>query len=229
MASSTLEKYSEVEENFYNDLMGFVGRDLLFYCVTGSLGRKDVISDWSDIDIILVFQKLDESTLDYLSKAIKLNKTDIKIGTTFYSLKEWNVYKFQDPKTFDAMHYVFSGIYSPRISNSKVLLNQFPIEMLNTVNRISLSSELCILKRALLDKQEEKIIYKRLSTILRIFLLDRGVIAGGYQDVWNKSKIYFTDFPLSQITPEEIMISPEKYIERTKHYFRFLEWLGGNS
>ena len=229
MANPTLEKYSEVEEKFYNDLKGFVGEDLLFYCVTGSLGRKDIISDWSDIDIILVFQKLNQFTLDHLSKAIKLNKTDIKIGTTFYSIKEWNVYKFQDPKTFDAMHYVFSGIYKPRMCNAKVLLNQLPIETLNTINRISLSTELCILKRALLDKQEEKIIYKRISTMLRIFLLDKGVVAGGYQDVWDKSKIYFADFPLSQITPKEIMISPEKYTERTKHYFSFLEWLGGNS
>ena len=228
MEKLTLQRYHEVEEKFYTDLINLVGNKLLFYCVTGSSGRMDVIPGWSDIDVILVFEELSEFIFDSLIKSFRLNKFDIKIGTTFYSLKEWNTYKFQDPKTFNAIRYIHCGVYRPRMLNPKVLLHKLTIEMLEIVNRVNLSNELSILKRAVLEKQSERVVYKLILNILRISLLNQGIIAGGYHDIWKKAQIHFDNFPLPKITPEEIMVNPERYTERAKHYFSFLNWLGND-
>lgn len=228
MSVLTPQDYYSTEEEFYNNLKDLAGKRLLFYCATGSSGRKDVVPGWSDIDVILIFDQLNEAVFTLLNKAIKKNTTGIKIGTTFYSAEEWKVYKFQDPKTFYAISYIKIGLYKPKICDSKIKLQELSPELLDILNQMNLSKELHAFKRALLEPLDEKIIYKLMSSILRIILLGEGIISAGYHDVWTKMKNKYPDFPLSLITPEEIMNNPNNFHLRLKEYKDFLIWFDKN-
>jgi len=57
MDNKYLEKYQKVENDFFNFLDSRLSNELLFYCVTGSLARKNIIANWSDIDILIVFNE----------------------------------------------------------------------------------------------------------------------------------------------------------------------------
>lgn len=218
----TPDIYYQTEEQFFNSLKDVFGGDLLFYCTTGSSGRKDVIPEWSDIDTIFVFENWEEDTLRKIDEVLSRNKTSIKIGTTFYSLSEFNSRTHLDPKTFNALRHIQRGVYAPRVADSRVDQSPIAEEEYKTMVRVNFTEELHAFKRELLlyPRFDEKKAYKMLTIILRALLLEKGIEVEGYHAIWGKAEALGLELPV--ITPEIIMQRPQEIDQRYRIYLKLL-------
>src|SRR3989344_4457129 len=96
----TKEDYIKTEEQFYKALSSSILKDICLYCVTGSLGRDEVIPGWSDIDVLIVIKDYKKTTFECINNALSKINSGIKIGTTTFSIEEFNHQYFKDPKTY---------------------------------------------------------------------------------------------------------------------------------
>jgi len=227
MEESKIEKYFSTEESFFNDLKKSLGDDLLFYCVTGSLARKEVIPEWSDIDTLIVCSDLDLKTLTNIKEAIDRNNSNIKIGITLYSLKEFNSYNSQDPKTYNVIRNILSNRYLPKIHNNRVILKKIDNKISNNLNRVEFLKDLHSFKRELIKYPDysERNIYRFLTYMLRVLLFYKNIYCDGYIETWNEAGKVFTDLPFQKILPEDILHLVNDRQDRFLGYVNFLEWL----
>ena len=228
MDKNDIKEYEQVEQSFYEDLLSQFKGDLVFYSATGSLARGDIIPKWSDIDVIFVFKKWNTSTFRNISTALLNNKSSIKIGTTFYSVNEFNNRSNLDPKTFNALRFIADGLYKPRVCYKQVNITNPTDEVIEKVNAVEFSKNLHSFKREILKgtvDSSEYIMFKTLTIMFKIMLLRKGVRLDGYKKIWKKA---FTDFDLGEmeiITPEIILESPQMKEARINVYINFLVWL----
>jgi len=224
---TAIQTYYEVEEQFFSNLRKKSTDNLLFYCATGSLARKEIIPNWSDIDIILIYGTWNEHVFSLLRETLFLNTTQIKIGATLYSLNEFNSYKYQDPKTFNAIRNIIRGVYTPRIWDQSVIVREMRPERIKEINRVEFAKTLHSFKRELLQYPElnERAVYKALTIMLRILLTEKGLATDGYSNIWKNIDKVFANLPLPHLTPQEILLHPEKIEERFIHYVNFLKWI----
>ena len=231
MENKHLKQYQKIEENFFEFLNSKLSNELLFYCVTGSLARESIIAEWSDIDILIVFIEYNEKVFETLSAALKNNKSNIKIGTTFYSIDEFiakNIFK--DPKTICSLELINSGIYNPRKCKKHIFNNIKKIVDLNFSSWSSVISFAMILheyKRALLSYEniDEKKVYKLLNTLLKILLMQKGLKVLSYEDVLNEAKGSLEGFDFKIELPQKILKNKEDVNMRKKEYIKILNWL----
>lgn len=227
MQNLATQVYYDVEEKFFNNLKDRFGGNLLFYCVSGSVGRKEPIPNWSDIDIVFICKNWSKEVFTALHDSLNLNKSGIKIGTTFYVLDEFNSYKFQDPKTLNLIYNIHRGRYSPKLHNVDVILKHFDIETIFDLNVIEFNKTLHSFKRELSHYPEfdERFTYRSLRIMLRILLMKNGLMTDGYEEVFATASKVFDDLPCSMISVKEIMEEPEKQPARYEKYINFLVWL----
>lgn len=230
MADFKTKLYFSTEENFFENLKKLLGNDLLFYCVTGGLARNEVIPGWSDIDTLIVCSQLDIKTITGIKESLSKNDSNIKIGTTFYSLEEFNSYKFQDPKTFNIIRNIQKNRYKPRIYNKRVYLRNIDNELINDINKIQFTKDLHSFKRELIKYPDysERDIYRFLTYMLRVLLFCNNVYPDGYKETWIEAERILANLPLKNILPEQIMNFTENRHERFLSYVEFLNWLKKN-
>ena len=231
MENKYLEKYQKVENNFFNFLDSRLSNELLFYSVTGSLARKNIIANWSDIDILIVFNEYNEKIFKTLTSALKNNNSNIKIGTTFYSIDEFvskNIFK--DPKTVCALELIKKGVFEPRKCD-KIVFNKIE-KLINPSfdywsRVISFTMILHEYKRALIPYADidEKKVYKSLNTLLKILLKQKGIEALNYEDVLKGANSYLEGFNFDIVLPEIIIEDKNGISLRKKEYIKILNWL----
>jgi len=157
------EDYSRVEKQFYDILLPLIGKDIYLYCVTGSLGREDIIPNWSDIDILLVIKEYNESTFFHINNCLLETDCDIKIGITIFSLEEFNHEYFKDAKTYISIELISKGYYKPRIMLPEVKFIPEDKTLKRYMDISSFSRFSHDIKRELLkmaDRYNEKKVYK---------------------------------------------------------------------
>jgi len=222
------KQYRNIEDNFFKAIKKLEGNNLLLYCLTGSLGRNDLIDGWSDIDILLVFNEYSVSFFSHIGEALKDSAKTIKIGTTFYSLNEFNNAEyFKDPKTCHTIELIKKGIYVPKVKNDKIILPNINKEILKIYDLVDMGKYLHNIRRQLIERLEfdERSVYKQLFSILKILLYRQDILVFGYQDVLLKSKKYLSGFKYSLPLPKEIMNSPAQKNDRYNVYVDLLNWL----
>ncbi len=231
MQKITKTKYYKTEREFYENLKRELGKKLLFYCPTGSIARKEIIPGWSDIDVVIVFNEWNKDVFSSIDKSLAKNKSGIKIGITFYSLAEFNSYKFQDPKTFNIIYNIKTGRYSPTVHDPSVKLNNCRADTFEIIKMVEFNKTLHNYKRELLlyPKFNERVAYKELILMVRILLMKKNVITDGYKEVLEASSKLLKDLPFPRITPQEIMKHPESAGDRYIGYINFLSWLEKNA
>ncbi|MEK7117633.1 MAG: nucleotidyltransferase domain-containing protein [Patescibacteria group bacterium] len=226
-----LDKYQAVEKSFFEDIKSIVGSNLLLYCVTGSLARNDIIIDWSDIDVLLVFEDYNEKVFSALNYALSRNKTNIKIGTTFFSFIEFISSDFyKDPKTHHTMRLICSDFLKPRIISDRIKLHEPSKHVTEWFSRVSFTEILFDLKRKLIvyDADQEKAVFKDISILIKIILFcQNGDICFGYKETFDKAKKYLSGFVFDLELPSEILNTPHLAGERRHIYINFLNWLAG--
>ncbi len=219
--------YYNAEEKFFINLKKKLGKNLLFYCATGSIARRDVIPGWSDIDVLIVCKVWNKTVFKALNQSLALNKSGIKIGTTLYSLSEFNAYVFQDPKTFIAIENILDGKYLPRIHDKLVVLKKMDKILAKSISIVGFAKTLHLFKRELLlyPSFNERSAYKLLTIMLRVLLLQKKIVTDGYESVWSIAKIYLPKFKIPQILPQDIINNRKGHFKRFGYYMEFLSWL----
>ena len=94
------KEYKTFAKETINELKNKLSNSLKLVVLIGSASSNHVIKDWSDIDFIIVVDKITVSTVEII-KAI-VNNNNIKIGCTIYSVDEVSN-KLIDSKS----HYYF--------------------------------------------------------------------------------------------------------------------------
>ncbi|MFA6159468.1 MAG: nucleotidyltransferase domain-containing protein [Parcubacteria group bacterium] len=231
MNSLVQKKYKAVENDFFNFLNKNLKKDLLFYVMTGSVAREDVISGWSDIDILIIIKKYNKKSISIINKALSRNNSKIKIGLTFFSYNSFiNEGLYKDPKTLYSFDLIEQGICKPRVSEQKIKKTILKInqkQKSSWYNTASFAGILHDYKRALLlgVNYDEKIVYKRLATLLKIILKQKGMVAHGYDEVFELSKNKLKDFDMNFTQPIYILQNPDISRGRYDEYVKFLRWL----
>lgn len=227
----TKQDYIKVEERFFSLLSESLSKDLLLYCVTGSLARDEIIPRWSDIDVLLVVKKCDLLTLSKIDVAAREAQNKIKIGITFYSLSEFNNLLFKDSKTYLAVKFINEKHYIPRILSLDIK-NDLPSEEILKHNDVFEFTTLFLhLKRELLEKdiRDERKVYKLVITILKIALRYRGINTHGYEETITRTYKNLPNFNNIHIPdPKEILAKPDNILERYKTYVKIVEWIAEN-
>jgi len=229
MSGLTIVKYRETERFFFDFLSEKLKEDLLFYAVTGSVSRDDIIPGWSDIDVLVVIREYNKKNASIINKALVMNSSNIKIGLTLFSYNDFlNIKLFKDPKTFYSIDLIEQGICKPKVIDK---------EIKNSINKIkkisswytndSLAGIIHGYKHALfpVDKYDEKIVYKKLATILKIILKQNGVTVHGYRDVVYTAKSRLKNLDIKFETPIYIMKNSDTSLKRYNDYVKFLAWL----
>lgn len=225
------EDYIKTEVQFYESLLLSIKEEICLYCVTGSLGRNETIPGWSDIDVLIVIKDYKKVTFESINNALSKINSGIKIGTTIFSLEEFNHQYFKDAKTYVSINLIESGRYKPRIITPEIKLVRAD-EVLNKYMDIVCFS-VCShnLKRSLLkiDDYDENKVYKLIIVLLKITLSRLGIVAMGYKDTLAKASKYIPNFDIKIPEPEKIMAEPKNKTERYAIYFSILKWLDENT
>ncbi len=229
MSSLTIEKYREKEGAFFDYLSKNLKENLLFYAVAGSVSRGDIIPGWSDIDVLVVIQEYNKKNTSFINKALLRDSSNIKIGLTLFSFDDFtNIKLFKDPKTLYSIDLIDQGICKPKIIDKKTINSINKIKKISVwYNKDSLASIIHSYKHALfpINKYDEKIVYKKLVTILKIILKQKGITAHSYSDVVSISKSKLNGFDIKLKTPIYIMKNLNTSLRRYNDYVKFLAWL----
>lgn len=224
----TTEDYLKAEEQFRTRLIERLNNRIVLYCVTGSLNHNTIIPGWSDIDVLLLIDEYDGSFFESLNECLNKNDSGIKIGTTFYSIKEYERTDiFFDPKSQFSLELIKRSIYKPHIIDKKIIdgleYNKNVIEWFDSVN---LTRLLFDLKRGITSFPDtnERSIYKCVITILKILVYREGVMSLSYEDTIKHSHDILS-YPYSLPTPEEVAYNKTDSAQRKNAYIDFIVWL----
>jgi predicted nucleotidyltransferase len=227
----TKEDYTKTEGQFYEILLSSIKDEICLYCVTGSLGRNEIIPGWSDIDVLIVIKDYKKATFESISNALLKINSEIKIGTTIFSVEEFNHQYFKDAKTYVSIKFIEVDYYKPRVMTPEIKLVKANEVLNKYMDIVCFSGCSHDLKRSLLkiDGYDENKVYKLIIVLLRIMLSRRGIVAVGYKDTLVKAYEHIPNFDIKIPEPEKIMAEPEKKTERYTIYFGVLKWLDENT
>ncbi len=225
-----IHDYTRCEQDFFNRLVELQSENILFYCVTGSLARNDIIIGWSDIDVILVIKKYSTHWFTDLQKAILHSGNGLKIGTTTYSKEEFNSNFFKIPNTYIWTALINVTDCRPRIHDKTIILPTASPQMIKEMDIFDVAKFMHTIKREMLDlqKMEEKKIYKIFINLMKIFLKSKDVTTFGYRETIDAFNFTFAESSHLLDYPEEILSNKTLPSERIKKYIILLDWFSKN-
>ncbi len=221
-----IDKYLKIEERFFSAVKKEFGKDLLLYCVTGGLGRKEIIEGWSDIDVLLVFDlKFDEGFYKRFKKIFG-RKYPIKVGCTFYTKDEFINTPYKDAKTLHSICLIKAGVYVPRINKLREKFKTVRVSLTPCFDLGNFAGGLHELKRELLvyPALNEKKIVKIIFRMMKIILRDAGFKVYGYEDTAKHFAKIFPDFN-HIITPRMVIRDTIAPKQRYLSYLFFLDYI----
>ncbi|MFH0854552.1 MAG: nucleotidyltransferase domain-containing protein [bacterium] len=229
MSDLSIAKYRETEDAFFHYLSKNLNKSLLFYAVAGSVSRGDVIPGWSDIDVLVVIREYNKKNVLIINNALLNNSSGIKIGLTLFSSNDFtNIKMFKDPKTLYSIELIDQEICKPKIVDKKIKNNINKIKNTSSwYSKDSLAGIIHGYKHALfpISKYDEKIVYKKLATILKIILKQKGITAHSYNDVVNIARSELKGLDIKFKNPIYIMKNSDTSLRRYNDYVKFLAWL----
>lgn len=232
MNSLSIDDYIKSEAAFYERLVSVIGPQILLYCVTGSLARKDIILGWSDIDVLIVIKDYTPTLMRQVGDVLSAAGNQIKIGVSIFSLEEFNHRYFKDSKTYISLSLIKQGYYEPRIIGSSIALQIQSDDMRKNMNIYDFARFGHDIKRELLRTQyeyDEKKVYKLTILLLKIALWEKGISASGYAETLQKVSETLEGLDKRLTTPDVILNSPEEKAARYNDYVYILEWFRKNT
>lgn len=220
-----MEAESElIELDFFNRLSNVFSSNMIFYCVTGSLGRKEFIKNWSDIDVVIGLDIFTPDDLHKINTILTQIASPTKIGITLYSLSELGNMNLLDRKTINTLYNIERNTYAPRIIKREIL-PQVTLQKLIEINVRGVPEYIHQLKRELLlglEKFDEKKVYKIITLLSRYMYLKRdGAWIDGVRSILEKNRTCSPDW-LIRFSPGDIMENKRSPNERFANYEKFL-------
>lgn len=173
--------YKKILFEVFTSIKNEFDKNIKLFLVHGSAGRECMHDDWSDLDIILVFEKYNFDEIIKLGKIV--GKFDIKVGTTVYSKYEVESL-LVDAKTLYSLYLMQKHEIAPSIFEN-LKIPEIRYEDLVLKNMQVLPEAIHKLKRLLYtEKTEAKIIVKTLNLIMKVILINDGIFPKAYEEVF---------------------------------------------
>ena len=151
--------------------------------------------------------------------------SDIKIGTTIYSQKEFEN-NMIDGKTMYSLLNLYRNNLHLNYYNTKLKIPEITLNMMKQKHLALLPDYVHKLKRLVyINKYDKKTIIKTMNLIMKIYVVQKNVIPKEYEDVFNKFS-YLYNFKKYDITKElnlnEFSTEFEDYLKK------FIEFISNN-
>lgn len=180
-------EYSETINKFCNSCKDILEHNLKLILLHGSCQRGTVIAGFSDIDLILIVEKNNQKVREILNKIIIKCNTNIKIGTTVYSLQEL-LSLHVDVKTLFALYKMNCKLMSALYLENNILFPFIDYGMIIQRCKDALPEQIHVLRRLLYAEEHSDSYYENLfkvtSHIMRILLLICRIDPDSYEDVF---------------------------------------------
>jgi len=175
------DNYKKILLDVFLSINNEFGEKINLFLVHGSAGRECMHEGWSDLDIILVFEKYNFDEIIKLGKFIE--KYNIKVGTTVYSKYEAESL-LVDAKTLYSLYLMQKEEIGPSIFKN-LKIPEIRYEDLVLKNMQVLPEAIHKLKRLLYtDKIDAKSIVKTLNLIMKVILINDGIFPKAYEEVF---------------------------------------------
>lgn len=184
--------YSHIIESYVKKIKDRLKDNLEMIYIIGSSATKDVVVNWSDIDVIIVLKEYIFEDIEIIKKVS--NSYEIKIGNTLYSKKEFEN-KNIDSKTYYYLYLYNNGVMDITYLDKNLIIPKITFEECLLATRIVLLNDLHNLKRLLtydfLSKQQLKTMYKKLYVIMKSVLIINKKFPKNYEETF---KMFSKDF-----------------------------------
>lgn len=216
--------YKDNIMKFYKEIKNILQDNLMLFMVTGSAGIGKIHEGWSDIDILIVTKSYIIDDIRKIQEVIR-KLSDIKIGTTIYSQKEFEN-NMIDGKTMYSLLNLYRNNLHLNYYNTKLKIPEITLNMMKQKHLALLPDYVHKLKRLVyINKYDKKTIIKTMNLIMKIYVVQKNVIPKEYEDVFNKFS-YLYNFKKYDITKElnlnEFSTEFEDYLKK------FIEFISNN-
>lgn len=218
------DSYKDNIMKFYKEIKNILQDNLMLFMVTGSAGIGKIHEGWSDIDILIVTKSYIIDDIRKIQEVIR-KLSDIKIGTTIYSQKEFEN-NMIDGKTMYSLLNLYRNNLHLNYYNTKLKIPEITFNMMKQKHLALLPDYVHKLKRLVyINKYDKKTIIKTMNLIMKIYVVQKNVIPKEYEDVFNKFS-YLYNFKKYDITKElnlnEFSTEFEDYLKK------FIEFISNN-
>lgn len=194
------DSYKDNIMKFYKEIKNILQDNLMLFMVTGSAGIGKIHEGWSDIDILIVTKSYIIDDIRKIQEVIR-KLSDIKIGTTIYSQKEFEN-NMIDGKTMYSLLNLYRNNLHLNYYNTKLKIPEITLNMMKQKHLALLPDYVHKLKRLVyINKYDKKTIIKTMNLIMKIYVVQKNVIPKEYEDVFNKFS-YLYNFKKYDITKE---------------------------
>ena len=212
--SNTIEKYVEVMKKEFKE-------ELEMLLIIGSSCSNKVIPNWSDIDSILVIKDYNFDTVNKIKKVT--NSFDVKIGTTIYSKKEFELKKI-DPKTIYHLYLVSEGDIKMQYKVPSLKIPEITKDEVIKTHELYLDWRMHMYKRLFLyedlDKEKIRNLYKTTYLIMKAFLIKNGYKPKNYEEVF---KLYSENFDYEYFDYEKFISDYKNDNEEYKNIIQYAQ------
>lgn len=218
------DSYKDNIMKFYKEIKNILQDNLMLFMITGSVGIGKIHDGWSDIDILIVTKSYIINDIKKIQEVI-IKLSDIKIGTTIYSQKEFEN-NMIDGKTMYSLLNLYRNNLHLNYYNTKLKIPVVTLDMMKQKHLELLPDYIHKLKRLVyINKYDKKTIIKTMNLIMKIYVVQKNVIPKEYEDVFDKfSYLYnFKKFDISkELNLNDISKEFEYYLKK------FIEFISNN-
>ena len=181
-----MNDYSEVINDYIDKLKNSLKEQLEMIFIIGSSASDIVISNWSDIDCVIVLKELNKNSLKVITKLS--NDYKIKIGNTLYSKKEFED-GLVDGKTLYYLLLNQKDLVNIQYKSENLTLPFVNLEILKNVTKIILLNDIHDCKRHLIYKElndnQIKRLFKKIYVIMKSILIINNEFPKNYNETFN--------------------------------------------
>lgn len=214
-----MNSYQSIINKYVEKIKEELQDELELLLVIGSSSSPKVISEWSDIDVILV---INNYTFELLEKIKQIsNSYDVKIGTTVYTKKEFNNLNV-DPKTYYHLYLLQNDMIKLQYKKDDIKLSTISYEDIKNTHLPYLLWRIHIYKRHFLydslTKDQIKSIYKMTYLIMKAILILDKELPRNYDEVF---KLFSKKYNFEYFDYEKFI---KNYMEDNKEYKDIVEY-----
>lgn len=181
-----MNAYSEVINDYIDKIKNSLKEQLEMIFIIGSSASDIVISNWSDIDCVIVLKELNKNSLKVITKLS--NDYKIKIGNTLYSKKEFED-GLVDGKTLYYLLLNQKDLVNIQYKSENLTLPFVNLEILKNVTKIILLNDIHDCKRHLIYKElndnQIKRLFKKIYVIMKSILIINNEFPKNYNETFN--------------------------------------------
>lgn len=177
-------RYDKVINDFKDNLKKLLGDELKSIFLIGSYLSKKYIDNWSDIDLIIVVNQINDKVINCIK--LESTKYDIKIGITLYSLSDLKSGKIDSKTAY--YFYLYNMKSIDLIYNTNVKIPTIKKEDMIDKTSNLLYNNMHVCKRSLLYKNKNRELgktqFKNIYSIIKTFLIINGIYPLNYEETF---------------------------------------------